>query len=319
MGMPAVGKTTISNQLMLHFKQNGVHCYSFSYDQLMPEIIDFECEFQEEEKQSNMVAPAVGKWKAHRKMVFDLIKASVVYLRRNEYSNCLDTLTGGCECLEHRKSSSVESTWHVVLVDDNMFYRSMRYPFYQLCRTYECSFCQIYIKNDLDELILRNANREGIVTDATILKMARIYEAPDQQKFYWEKHSMELDNPEFNDQDMIKKLDLFISEVSLEIIPPLESERDKAERDRCRKEILESYVHQCDQILRKFISLKMNEVKNSTSDKKELRDKGSHLNNQRKRYLQVLRTQKQNVVDILSSEDWKRHEIIQFKSFLDQQ
>lgn len=314
MGLPAVGKTTIAKQLFSCLIDDGCHCCLFSYDELMPELIDFH---NSDNGQPNMPDQTVKQWKAYRKSVFEFIESCVRGIRENVWEETRKDATNCCDCIKVK--SCLETTRHVVLIDDNMYYRSMRYPFYQLARTYACSFCQVYLSGyELEELVTRNTQRQSIVEESTIRKMAHIYEAPDPQKFYWEKNTLNLERIELKEKS-IQMLDLFIRNSSKEIVPLLVSEQDKAERERCQKEILENYLHQCDQLIRKYISSKMAEEKCKSGEvthKNRLKEIALHLNSQRKNYLQKLRTERKDVVDILSSkEDWKRDELCEFQSF----
>ncbi|VDP10689.1 unnamed protein product [Soboliphyme baturini] len=68
----------------------------------------------------------------------------------------------------------------LILVDDNMYYRSMRQEYYGLCRKYSIRFGQIFIACSTDEAILRNRVRQHgeSVPDSVIKDMALRIEIP---------------------------------------------------------------------------------------------------------------------------------------------
>jgi len=71
------------------------------------------------------------------------------------------------------ESSLGHSNDLVVILDDNMYYRSMRYEFYKLARKYCVCYGQVYFKVDLERAILIDSKRkEGRVGEEVIVKMS---------------------------------------------------------------------------------------------------------------------------------------------------
>ena len=83
--------------------------------------------------------------------------------------------------------------FHVVVLDDNMQYRSMRRPYYRLARDLHLSICSIAITVPLSTALARNAARRAKVPEATLVHMAEVIELPDPVRHPWEKRPMLLE------------------------------------------------------------------------------------------------------------------------------
>ncbi|XP_017066991.1 L-seryl-tRNA(Sec) kinase [Drosophila eugracilis] len=81
---------------------------------------------------------------------------------------------------------------HLILCDDNFYYRSMRYNIYQLCRSTGCIYGQIHIDSSLDSCIRGNSTRSGSsrVPASVIQQMKDRLEPPGSEA--WERNSIKL-------------------------------------------------------------------------------------------------------------------------------
>ncbi|XP_066924236.1 L-seryl-tRNA(Sec) kinase-like [Clytia hemisphaerica] len=296
-GLPAVGKTTFCGQLMNHPGHTSLNKYLFTYDDLMSEKLIFEDENFE------------GLWKSHRHKVFQNVENCIIQIKTGDYErNVFKEL---CTCFQNGSTGCDE---HVLFIDDNFFYSSMRYAYYQLARKMACSFCQIFIKapEDLDLLFKRNKNRKSSVPEETIRKMSRLFESPDPGLNHWEKNTTSFDcfdlHTNNSDWFSLKVFD-FVNRCSLEIVPPVLTEEEIEERRLNRQKNLENYYHQCDQLLRKHVSKEMAIAKNEKMmNKNELKELAKLLNDRRKKYLTKIRDGNAIRVDedeiILFDEKW---------------
>jgi len=85
-------------------------------------------------------------------------------------------------CMEEAKRKLKNAkTDFVLLLDDNMYYKSMRYKIVQLAREINAGFVQLYMSADVEDCIRLNSKRsEGAqVPNSAILKMAEHIEPPD--------------------------------------------------------------------------------------------------------------------------------------------
>lgn len=255
---------------------------------------------------------ASGLWKQHRERVIQLIESSIKKLSypsnpsdhdenvafdsaskeivesikttslaapvTGDMYSCFQNGADSSGCDDNNKDSSTNH--HVFFIDDNLFYRSMRYRFYQMARRYSCSFCQVYIHAPIDTVIGRNDGRpeNSIIPHATILKMDKLFEVPDHQEYPWERNTLLLNNTNelqgsscdasfevFNRQRIIDDIIAFVVESSKEIVYPLLNDEEIEKRELSRLANLENYVHQCDQLLRRLISTKMQAAKSASA------------------------------------------------------
>ena len=89
------------------------------------------------------------------------------------------------------RNKSEEAT-RLVILDDNMYYRSMRYEYYQLAKQHECSYCQVFLEASIETVAVRNSLRPDPVPDQVIQRMWNKLEKPDPVKFFWERNSLVL-------------------------------------------------------------------------------------------------------------------------------
>ena len=100
--------------------------------------------------------------------------------------------------LRHRESQQKENSQHrklLLIIDDNAYYRSMRYPFFQLAREHRAAYSQLLVLCNLDVALERNAKRCGDarVPEAIIERMSKRLEQPQPSTFCWEKHTITID------------------------------------------------------------------------------------------------------------------------------
>ena len=301
MGLPAAGKSTLLRYLRNHIEQyaNDVHVCVVDYDKIIPNNLQFT---EGREKSSNVsyheqldatklsisdredAESRISEstiWKSYRTSVYNLVQLIVLNLK-SPNSDCATKLIEAdeklcrlndwqdfCSCFYEEgisvgklMESQAKELHHIIFLDDNMFYRSMRYSIFQLARRHECSYCQIFIDRDIDTLIERNGCRDASVSNETIYKMASLIENPNPIRNKWEMNTYVVkDN--VNNGELLE----FIRACSYY---PYKNEEDKSEaRALDRKQCYESFVHQLDQVLRKYISKEI-KLKKDTSSVKSL-------------------------------------------------
>jgi tRNA uridine 5-carbamoylmethylation protein Kti12 len=84
----------------------------------------------------------------------------------------------------------------IVLLDDNMHYRSMRRAYYKVAREAQLAFCTICLPLPVDEAVARDARRSPPhhVGRATIEVMAEALQWPDPDRFPWEGTAIRLEH-----------------------------------------------------------------------------------------------------------------------------
>lgn len=107
---------------------------------------------------------------------------------------------------------------HVLVIDDNMYFKSMRYEYYKLARNYQISFFVVHFNVELSVALHRNANRENSVPEHVIINMAKKFEQPCEN---WEKNSLIIDSSyELNDiySKFVTKLNQCLKEPLVSIV-----------------------------------------------------------------------------------------------------
>ncbi len=82
----------------------------------------------------------------------------------------------------------------VIFVDDNFYYGSMRYEYFQLAKKFETGYCQLHIEATIEECLIRNRSRDEAdrVPDEVIEQMAKKFEPAKPFENSWEKFSFSL-------------------------------------------------------------------------------------------------------------------------------
>lgn len=159
-----------------------------------------------------------------------------------------------------------QSKKSILILDDNMYYRSMRYLYFKLARKADAQFAEIFLDCPLDVALERNSRRShDKVSEATIRKMAQIIEIPDPSKYSWEEHSMQADScrdvVQFDLTQLLQIMSLKI--VKLPIDNSLAQESQRA--SNCR-----NLTHQVDLATRKEVSTVVADLKRNTNKGSEL-------------------------------------------------
>ncbi|XP_069681063.1 L-seryl-tRNA(Sec) kinase [Periplaneta americana] len=94
-----------------------------------------------------------------------------------------------------------------VLVDDNMYYRSMRWQCYQLARRLRLGFCQLYLHCELEDALRRNAGRRDAVPREVVTRMAERLEPPAGARHPWERASLVVDAAATDLQQVLRFLE----------------------------------------------------------------------------------------------------------------
>lgn len=183
-------------------------------------------------------------WKEKRKYVYDFVEEKI------------SSFTTECQ------SKSL-----LIILDDNMYYCSMRYEFYKLARKWRIKFCQVYLDIPVEICLERNFNRDPTLPTHLILNMNEKLERPSLNN-HWEKDTLTL-NQSVNIEN---SLSLIKSMISSSKVPELEK---IAERDQSQ-----SVKHTADIALRKIVSLLVKEIKNSSPH--DISGKVSAINRRRK-------------------------------------
>ena len=240
-GLPASGKTTICKKLC-KIKSEVIHV---SFDELIGKL-DLE----------------IDKWKLTRNDVIRLIKIIVESLLNEkeinlnvskEFSllnmNSLNKLISDCNLINRENDDMV-----VILVDDNMYLKSMRKKIYQIAEEFTISFLLLYISCSLEICKQRNKIRSDsiLVNDEVIENINKQMEIPkDEFINIFEVDTNNLDNIE----DIVENIFSTIKNCSKFLIKSKRiSPNELYKREENKKINLNNIIHQADLCIRRFIT-----------------------------------------------------------------
>lgn len=232
--------------------QQSTRIFHVSYDELIPE--DLEVQMIQSDVDS--------EWKSLREKIVNCVECLVECLlssnRLRDQEKPVDD-----EALWSRFSQVVEtqdcsdfrgenSRPCVLVIDDNMYYRSMRHKYFQLARKYEQGFCQIHLQCNKELAMTRNSTRtERRVPNDVIITMATKMEMPNPQECPWEQHSVILDTSTIN-QSLLHVFHQLVQSAMLD--PPRLVLEDVEGKEESRHICSANQLHQADQILRRLVS-----------------------------------------------------------------
>jgi O-phosphoseryl-tRNA(Sec) kinase len=184
-GVPASGKSHLCGELrkiLVGEKENPI-VFVVSYDVIIP-----------------LVTP--DQWKSQRR---DLLQAISLLIRthrgcdgesfRGKNDEEQRSTKMAAMILQENAHSSPSSNPLIVILDDNMYYRSMRYEVYQLAAALETGFCQIFLEIEPEIAKRRNERRSSPVPERVMDRIDRLMEGPDVKKNKFERYSHLLDCP----------------------------------------------------------------------------------------------------------------------------
>merc|ERR1719225_544713 len=245
MGLPGSGKSTFAKVLQENLNEQCV--LQIEYDQLIP---------LELQKQLASEIDASGNysqnWKQERKSILENI----------------DNYLNGDQVLALKPTSiNREKDSYILIIDDNNYYGSMRYEYYQIARKHQIGFCQFYLDAEIElaKSLNRSRDESKRIPEEAIEKMATKLEAPDPFKNSWEQFSFQIP------------------------VKPLEDKTE--EKDKDRSKCTASVIHQTDKCLRKIVSGKIRETRKIENIKKEdVQIKANHFNSKKDELLEDLKT-----------------------------
>ena len=163
-----------------------------------------------------------------------------------------------CAAKQEAEAALATGEATLVVVDDNFYYRSMRYTFCQLARKYRVGLLTVVVECDVTLALERNRQRceAERVPDAVIEKMAARLELPDPSAHAWERNTLFLNSAEADAWDRFEW-----ERVAQAWLDPLldEDEAEKrahtAAQDRAKTR--DSFLHALDLHLRQQVGRAM--------------------------------------------------------------
>uniref|UniRef100_A0A8D0BL59 Phosphoseryl-tRNA kinase n=1 Tax=Salvator merianae TaxID=96440 RepID=A0A8D0BL59_SALMN len=299
-GLPGAGKTTAAQALSRFLrKSHGWKCVLLSYDDLIP---------LEAFSQSEASSGQISQWKLHRhELLFYLEHFLQTFIKGNHYCpppNRIETIwksfacclkdqglisspagTDDCASCQYLIDFSFLRPIYFIL-DDNFYYRSMRYEVYQLARQYNLGFCQLFLDCQTEVCLERNCQRNQPLPEEIIYAMLQKIEAPNPEKYTWEQNSLILNGAELSLEDNLQVFDL-LSTALENPVKRLEENLELKEMDRtiCATSVL----HQADQTIRQAVSQAMKNAKGSNLSPSAMKNLAEELSKLKLEFLEDLR------------------------------
>lgn len=101
------------------------------------------------------------------------------YLKDNDYRISRRQLFDTIQRDLHTYTKAVHNVPLLIILDDNMMYKSMRSQYFKLARQCEVSYGAVYFSTPLDLARSRNSQRSNKVPDNVLIKMNSTIEIPD--------------------------------------------------------------------------------------------------------------------------------------------
>ena len=235
-GLPGSGKTTLASNLTSFFSEKDCVVKCVSFDELVP--LEKQAQIANSSSSDNF-----GETRSFRASMKELVES---FLLSNE-------------------SSAIR----VVIVDDNNYYRSMRYEYYQLAAKHVVGYLQLFLQCSPEVAEINNKLRPAHlrVPERVIRDMNSKLQLPDEK---WENCLM------LNAQGPLETrstFDLIWSRVKESIENPvtflMAIEEKKAQADRSRELEERSAPRKIDTALRKCVGMLMSHQSTGT-EKSEL-------------------------------------------------
>lgn len=166
----------------------------------------------------------------------------------------------------------------LIMVDDNLYYRSMRAAWFRLARTYSLGFCQVFLLCPTEDAIRRNAGRSAPVPEETITTMAEKFELPRSEP--WEERTVTVNGG----QGSLEEVMALVEAASKEPWSPVETASIPKEP------VPASQLHIWDLELRAIVSKFINQAQAEKSCKSELQAWCVQVQKARQNVLAYIRT-----------------------------
>ncbi|RUS72152.1 hypothetical protein EGW08_020094 [Elysia chlorotica] len=261
-GLPGSGKTTYWRKFY-EVLDLETALLIIEYDKIIPQnwLLDQNMEFAENAEQSE----EKKSWKSLRCQVLLVVQSLIQSLQISGKEGLKelskpdnvrpDIWENILSCIHSLNSRWLDRQSQLaIIIDDNMYFRSMRYDYFKLARKYGTGFCQVYFNSSLSEVISRNMERgeEHRVPEVVIVKMSEKLEPPNSANHAWERLSIVVNMETRSDINHQSTIQLLKSSLSNPV--QAQSYPDEEEVNKNRVQNSANLLHQGDLILRKCVA-----------------------------------------------------------------
>lgn len=289
-GLPGSGKTTLVNFIKQHFTNEkeatdehpSLNVIHICYDDLIKSSLVFS------------VSSEGGIWRDARKEVLSMVEKLICMLKGLFLEKRTERLLLKYE--DENKYIKTNCEWNVdstrktlIVIDDNMYYSSMRYSYFQLARCHCLGFYQLYIECSVASALLHNKQRplEERVPDEVIIKMGERIELPQGKP--WEEWLLSIKaHEQYLNHETVKHIERMTLRAFLNPVKPVDnlSEFRGVSREAC----MASTVHQCDLALRHLVNQRMKLSQQKSCSSEELKTQSKVLKMARVELLEAIKS-----------------------------
>ncbi|KFB40386.1 hypothetical protein ZHAS_00007859 [Anopheles sinensis] len=274
-GIPASGKTTYYQQIE-STPNRTFNVVNVCYDT----YIEIDRKFE-------MFCSKPGSYKISRQTLVPSVEAIISTIMEGKVATTLDSLLCSWQHTFGKpleiSTSAVPSDDYLFLIDDNNYYRSMRWDWARMAKKLSLGFLETYFDILLPVALERNAAREHPVSEDVITRMWTRLEKPCGKLFRWEQSSIFIQE-QLDISGILSSIEnCFANPEKASDPPPTTS-----------LPMEQSAVHKLDILLRKAISKKTASIKDSM-DRHQLRSYVELLQERKNFILHEFRHVEQNV------------------------
>lgn len=273
LGIPGSGKTTYCEQLAA-LPSRSFDVVHVCYDSFIKIDANYD-KFRDTK----------GLYKLHRQKLLSSVEMIILNMKQNDHPKLQEVLVGWCKEFEQELNISTltMSSDVVFLIDDNNYYRSMRTEWQKIARKLSIGYIETFFNTALSIAIQRNRARAQPIDEDVIHNMWMRLEKPSRKLYGCEQEVITIQ--ESIDYERIVQQIQYCFENPLEhcLVKPATQPMEQ------------SIVHKIDIILRKMISKKINEAKESMSSSQELQSYANVLQERKKVVLEQIRKCELNV------------------------
>ncbi|XP_039437343.1 L-seryl-tRNA(Sec) kinase [Culex pipiens pallens] len=230
-GVPGAGKTTFCQRILdcLILKESSIRLIHICFD----DFIKFDAKIDLE-----------NSFKGKRKRLLELLEEIIQSIKTTNPAKLKEINHILYEEFQQKVAIDLAEapSNYLILIDDNMYYRSMRYQVFQIARRLGTGYFQTYFEVSLESAKSSNSKRSNAVPEEVISRMFYKLEKPDERICRWEKNTVILRNSS-DELDIILNTTLNCLERPVE---PLEAHGTK-------NPVEQSFVHKVDLLLRKVV------------------------------------------------------------------
>lgn len=277
-GLPGAGKSTLCKTIVAAAEKKpelkSFYFVHVCYDTFIP----LTSQEKYVEARKNGTEEELNCWKAARHDVYLNVERLVICLKTNTSNSSISSLF-------NIQDQGGKFSNYVILLDDNFYYRSMRYEYYQLARKYTVGFTQVLVDCNVDIAVEQNLKRTVSVPTAVVYNMAQKFQPPKPKENSWEAASIVVPSHNLTDLDGLLHL---IQESILSPVLPVEN--NELEKEESRLICSCNVAHQADLFLRSHVGNVIKEVQRNENMKgKDLSAYASLVNTARQSVLVSVR------------------------------